>query len=74
MQSTLIGTKVTPRNWPWRVPCTIDKVRHHKEDEKKGQQTSDLILEGGCMLPPPPTPCTFLWDLYFLPNTSCIHN
>ncbi|KAF1376736.1 hypothetical protein PFLUV_G00214560 [Perca fluviatilis] len=53
MHSTLIETKVTPWSWPWRAPCTIDKVRHHKEDEKKGQQTSDLILEGGLHAPHP---------------------
>eukprot|EP00064_Thunnus_orientalis_P017356 superscaffoldBa00003663_g17437 len=46
MQSTLIETKVTPWSWPWRALRTIDKVRHPKEDEKNGQQTSDLIAEG----------------------------
>ncbi|KAF3850010.1 hypothetical protein F7725_019729 [Dissostichus mawsoni] len=35
------------------TPPFSHKVRHHKEDEKKEQQTSDLILEGGLHAPHP---------------------
>lgn len=53
MQSTLIETKVTPWSWPWRAPCATDQVWYRKEDEKNGQETSDLIVEGGLRAPHP---------------------
>lgn len=53
MQSTLIETKVTPWSWPWGAVCTTDQVPHPTEGEKNGQQTSDLILEGGLHVPHP---------------------
>ncbi|KAG7509524.1 hypothetical protein JOB18_046794 [Solea senegalensis] len=65
MQSTLI--KVTSWSRPWKVLRTSDKVWQPEEDVKNGQHTSDLTCERRIAYSPP---CTFLWDLYFLPNTS----
>lgn len=55
------------KNQKCLTPPFSQKVRHHKVDEKNGLQASDLILEGGLHAP---HPALFLWDLYFLPNTS----